>query len=95
MAYGRLPDENRTFVEHIYGREQEKKFAALLGSAELSDLPPSQLRTLIMDYGYAPLPHKDASADEKNQVFALRKELAEMPLAGLCKLAEDLGIQTN
>lgn len=94
-AYGRLPEENRSFVEHIYGRQQENRFAQLLGMPELSDLPEAQLRGLILDYGYAPIPHKDAGADEKNASFALRKELATMPIDGLVKVAEDLGIQVG
>lgn len=94
-VYGRLPDENRMFVEAIYGRAQEKRFAALVGSPELSDLPEAQLRALILDYGYAPIPHKDAGADEKNNCFKLRKELSAMPLAGLVSLAETLGVEVG
>lgn len=92
-VYGRLPDENRLFVEHIYGRAQEKRFASLLGAPDLDDLPESQLRQIVLDYGYAPIPHKDASADEKNEVFKMRKELADMKTADLVALAQSLGVQ--
>lgn len=94
-AYGRMPDENRTFVEHIYGRSQDKKFANLVGQPELADLPLAQLRGLVLDYGYAPIPHKDASAEEKSDAYKRRKELADLPLAGLVKIAEDLGVQVG
>lgn len=95
LVYGRLPDENRLFVESIYGRAAEKRFAALVGKPELDDLPDAQLRALVLDYGYAPIPHKDAGQDEKNEVFRLRKELSTMPKDGLVKLAEELGVQVG
>lgn len=92
-AYGRLKDEKRDTVEVVYGRQAEGKFAALLGKPNLDDLPESQLRGLIIDYGYAPIPHKDASADEKNAVFKQRKELAEADKAALIVIAKTLGVE--
>lgn len=92
-AYGRLKDEKRDTVEVVYGRMQDGRFAALLGQPTLDDLPAHQLRGLILDYGYAPIPHKDASADEKNAVFKLRKELADAGRPALVEIAQRLGVQ--
>jgi len=92
-AYGRLKDEKRDTVEVVYGRFQDGRFAGLLGKPELEDLPSHQLRGLILDYGYAPIPHKDAAADEKNAVFKLRKELGEADKPTLIKIAESVGVQ--
>lgn len=49
--YGRLPDENITAVERVYGRFQGGSFGSLLASPSLQDLPESQLRSLIHSYG--------------------------------------------
>lgn len=92
-AYGRLKDETRDTVEVVYGRAADRKFEYLLGKPELEDLPDAQLRGLILDYGYAPIPHKDASADEKNEVHKLRKALAEADTAALVALANQVGVQ--
>jgi hypothetical protein len=92
-AFGRLKDEKRDTVEVIYGRFAERRFSELLGKPTLEDLPENQLRSMIFEYGYAPLPHKDASADEKNAVFAQRKELAEAEKPALIAIAQKLGVQ--
>ena len=94
-AYGRLPEEKRDTVEVVYGRAAERKFSGLLGNPTLEDLPDGQLRALILDYGYAPIPHKDASADEKNAIFKLRRELGEADSKTLVALAESLGVQVG
>lgn len=92
-VYGRAMDENVLVVEKVYGRLQRGTFKDLVGTPSLSDLPAPQLRSLITEYGYAQEPHKDASADEKNAVYAQRRELAEMPVDGLVKVAKELQIQ--
>lgn len=91
--YAKLEDEKRPTVEVLYGRFQEGRFSKLLGEPELSDLPAAQLRALILDYGYAPIPHKDASADEKNAVYKQRKDLATADSKTLVALAEEVGVQ--
>jgi hypothetical protein len=91
--YAKLEDEKRPTVEVLYGRFQEGRFAKLLGQPELADLPNAQLRALILDYGYAPIPHKDASADEKNAVYKQRQELVTADHATLVALAEQVGVQ--
>lgn len=92
-VYGKHPDENVHMVAKIYGRFQDGKFSRLLGEPELSDLPETQLRGLILDYGYAPEPHKDAGPDEKNEAWKKRKALATMTCADMVKIAEELGVQ--
>lgn len=92
-VYGKHPEENVFLVEKIYGRFQSGQFERLMGAPELADLPDTQLRGLVMDYGYAPEPHKDAGPDEKNEAWAKRKALATMDHAQLVKIAEDVGVE--
>jgi hypothetical protein len=92
-AYGKHPEENVLLVEKVYGRFQSGTFARLVGSPELADLPEAQLRQLVRDYGYAAEPHKDASVNEKNDVYAKRKALSAMGHADLVKLAEEVGVE--
>lgn len=92
-VYGRHPKENVSFVEKIYGRLQTGTFKSLLGAPELSDLPDRQLRGLILDYGYVPDVHKEASAEEKNAAIVKRKALDAMEGADLVKVAEEIGVQ--
>lgn len=92
-VYGKHPEENILLVDKIYGRFQGGQFSTLMGKPELADLPDSQLRGLIVDYGYAPEPHKDASEAEKKDAWAKRKALVAMDHAGLVKVAEELGVE--
>ncbi len=48
---------------------------------------------MILEYGYAPIPHKDASADEKNAVFKQRQELADADKPALVSIAKQLGVE--
>lgn len=92
-AFGKHPKENVSVVEKVYGRFQDGRFAALLGIPDMDDLPEAQLRSLVLDYGYAPEPHKDAGPEEKNEAWAKRKALATMGHAELAKVAQDLGVE--
>jgi hypothetical protein len=92
-VYGKHQEENVLLVEKIYGRFQGGAFARLMGEPELADLPVTQLRGLVLDYGYAPEPHKDASEAEKKEAWERRKALATMDHAGLVKVAEEVGVQ--
>jgi hypothetical protein len=92
-VYGKHPEVNVLMVEKIYGRFQDGKFSRLLGSPSLSDLPETQLRALILDYGYAPEPHKDAGPDEKNEAWKKRKALQAADHATLIKIAEEVGVE--
>lgn len=49
-AYGRHPEVNQPWVENVYGRFQEGKFSAVIGSPSLEDLPKVQLRGLVRDF---------------------------------------------
>ncbi len=91
--YARLDEEKRPTVEVLFGRFAEGRFTALIGKPELADLPEAQLRRLILDYGYASIPHKDASADEKNAVYKQRQELATADIQTLVTLAKQVGVQ--
>lgn len=93
QVYGKHPEVNILLVEKIYGRFQEGRFSALLGSPEIADLPDTQLRALALDYGYAPEPHKDAGPDEKNAAWAKRKALQEANRDTLIKIAEEIGVE--
>lgn len=92
-VYGRMADENVRVVEKVYGRFQGGSFARLMGNPELDDLPEAQLRALILDYGYAPEPHKDAAPDEKNEMWGRRKALFAMGHAELVKTAQEVGVE--
>jgi hypothetical protein len=92
-VYGKHPEENILLVDKIYGRFQGGSFSTLMGKPELADLPDSQLRGLVVDYGYAPEPHKDASEAEKKDAWQKRKALMTMDHAGLVKVAEELGVE--
>ena len=92
-VYGKHPDQDILLVEKIYGRFQDGKFSKLLGEPEFADLPDTQLRGLILDYGYAPEPHKDAGPEEKNEAWKKRKELMAADRADLVKIAEEVGVE--
>lgn len=92
-VYGKHPEENVLMVEKIYGRFQVGTFERVIGSPELADLPESQLRQLVLDYGYAPEPHKDAAPDEKNAAWAKRRALVQADKAALVKIAEEVGVE--
>lgn len=95
-CYGRPSKEEdgkQPWVEKIYGRFQEGRFERMLGAPELSDLPESQLRSLVVAYGYAPEPHKDAAPDEKNAAWAKRRALMDADRAQLVKIAEEVGVE--
>lgn len=95
-AYGRPSKEEDgklPWVEKIYGRFQGGTFANVLGRPALADLPEMQLRGLVVDYGYAPEPHKDASEAEKKEAWQKRKALMAADHAQLVKIAEERGVE--
>lgn len=94
-VYGKHPEENISMVEKIYGRAQTKAFERLMGRPELSDLPQAQLRALVLDYGYAPDVHKDATLDEKRAVAEKRRALTVMAPEALVKVAEEIGVEVG
>jgi hypothetical protein len=94
-VYGKHHEENVLLVEKIYGRPQEGRLASLIGKPTLKDLPEQQLRGLILDYGYAPEPHKDAPLAEKEATWAKRRELHKLPMDKLLPLAEEFGVDVG
>jgi hypothetical protein len=92
-AYGRLPDENVLAVEKVYGRFQGGRFA-LIGGAELEDLPAAQLRSLIESYGAAPMgAHREMTDEEASSAAKARTEFLAADKATLIKLATEAGVQ--
>lgn len=90
-AYG-TDEKGVPHVEAVYGRFQDGKFAAMVGRADVEDLPEAQLRELAKSYGYIPTTHKDSTEAEKAEEKAKRLALAALDHDGLVKLAEELSI---
>lgn len=91
-AYGKLPDENVLAVEKVYGRFQDGRFA-MIGGAEVEDLPESQLRSLIESYGLAPTgADKDMTDAEKTQAAVDREKYLKLTREDLVKACVDGGV---
>jgi hypothetical protein len=71
-AYGMHPEVRQSWCENVYGRFQEGRFTAVVGHPTLDDLPESQLRQLVRDFGADQEQVMKASGD------ALRKLAAEV-----------------
>lgn len=93
--YGSLPDENRMHVEAVYGRFQDGRFGAVVGAAEVEDLPEPQLRDLIKGYGFIPTLGQDSTDAERAEVRAKQVKLNEATQPDLVKIAEELGVSIN
>lgn len=91
-VYGRMPDEPRPVVEHVYGRFQEGRFSAVVGAAEVEDLPESQLRDLINGYGFIPVVAADSTDAEKQKAREKQVQLMKAERAELLTIAESLGV---
>jgi hypothetical protein len=86
-VYGKMPEENRLVVEHVYGRFQEGRFSAVVGRAEVEDMPEAQLRETIISYGWLPQTAKDSTDAERREASEARRKLFEMPHGELVDLA--------
>jgi hypothetical protein len=86
-VYGKLAEENRLVVEHIYGRFQEGRFSLVVGAAELDDMPEAQLRDTIIAHGWLPQTSKESTDAERREASDARRKLFEMPHAALVDLA--------
>lgn len=91
-AYGRHKEINVSMAEHVYGRLQEGRFAAVTGGAELTDLPRSQLIEMIKSYGYLYEVGYDAEKAEKEAATKQRTELMAKSQPDLVKLASEVGV---
>jgi hypothetical protein len=89
-VYGRHKDENVLIVEKIYGRFQSGKFTEVVSGATFEDMPDAQLRELIVQHGWLPVPHKDASESEKAEAHEKRKALIAMKHPELVELAQSV-----
>lgn len=91
-AYGKLAEENILAVEKVYGRFQDGRFA-MIGGAELEDLPDTQLRSLLEAYGLTPTGgDKDMSDAQKNEAAAMRATYLAATRADLLKACTDGGV---
>jgi hypothetical protein len=91
-AYGRHKDVPISNAEHVYGRFQEGRFAAVTGGATLEDLPPSQLIEMIKGYGYLYEVGYDAEKSEREAAKKQRAELFAKSQPDLVKLATEVGV---
>lgn len=90
--YGFLPEEKRSFCEAVYGRFQDGRFSAVVGSAEVEDLPEPQIRELIKGYGFIPSISQLSSEAEKNEATERHKKLYSAKQPELVQIAEELGV---
>lgn len=95
MVYGSMPEEKRLFVEAVYGRFQDGRFEAVVGLAEVEDLPEPQLRDLIKGYGFVPAVALDSPDSDKAAARAKQKALQEAGQAELLAMADELGVTLN
>lgn len=66
MVYGNCTDENMSIVEKVYGRYRVGAFKKMLPAADLSALPPEQLKSLLDAYG--------VDTSESTDLVALARE---------------------
>jgi len=93
-VYGKHPEVNQTWVENIFGRFKAGLFARTLGSAKITDLPPAQLRDLILAWGHAlPIATKDSTPAEREEAAKAHAAFHGLEHAQLVKLAEDVGVE--
>jgi hypothetical protein len=94
-VYGRINDrEGAVAAEKVYGRFQEGRFAQLLGSPTLEDLPAAQLRSLIESYGFAPPgANRDMGDAERDEAVKARRDFLAADHATLVKLATQAGVE--
>ena len=94
LVYGKHPEINQTYAENVYGRFKAGLFARVLGEASLKDLPPQQLRDLIIAFGYSlPLAVKDSTPAERAEAAAAHAAFQALDHAALVKLAEEVGVE--
>lgn len=92
-AYGRHPEVNESFAEHVFGRYQTGNFAKLIGKPEMDDLPDGQIRELIEAFGFVPVITEKPTDSERAEYEKARKRLYGANRAQLLKLAEEIGVE--
>jgi hypothetical protein len=93
QVYGKHPEVNESFAEHVYGRFQSGDFARIVGRPEVEDLPEQQLRDLAKEHGYLPIVSEKSSDADKQKASDMQRELQTMPHDALVKLAGELGVE--
>lgn len=94
FVYGKHPEVNQTYVENVYGRMSVGAFKRSLGKPTLETLPPEQLRSLALAYGYSlPLTTWDGTDAEKRAAADAHATFYGLPHAALVKLAEECGVE--
>lgn len=91
-AYGKDSEKGQAFVEMVYGRFQEGRFAAVVGRAEVEDLPDPQLRDLVRSYGFVPPVSPESPESDKQLSRERQKALLAASQPELLKFAEELGV---
>lgn len=82
------------WVESIYGRFAAGRFAQLVGSPTLADLPDQQLRQVIKAYGYSlPVVTFESNDIERAQAKKAYAEFEALTGPALVKLAEQIGVE--
>lgn len=89
-VYGRHTDHNIPYVEHVYGRFQERRFERMLGLPEFSDMPDAQLREIAIDHGHLPSVNQDSTKEERLAQAEERRKLFSMSREQLLELVTNL-----
>lgn len=93
-AYGKHTEINQPNVEFVYGRFSTGQFAQMLGRPALADLPDTQLRDLILGYGFAlPVATKDSTPAEQREASEAWTKFRALDTASLVKLAAEVGVE--
>lgn len=94
QAYGMNPEVKQPWVETVYGRFSTGMFAKIIGEPDLKDMPPEQLRQMLLAWGYTlPIVDFKASEAEKKAASAAAAEFRRLPADKLVALAEELGVE--
>lgn len=88
--YGKHAEVDMPVVEYVYQRFQTGRFEAMVGRADFEDMPPAQLREIVISHGYLPQISDDATPDERKAADEVRRNLFAMGQAELVKLAEEV-----
>lgn len=90
ISYGMHAEKKMPNVEYVYGRFQDGKFAAIVGTAGHEDMPAAQLREIVIGNGWLPQISKESTDAEKRAATEARATLNAMAREDLIKLADEL-----
>lgn len=89
-VYGKHPDVNMSYCEHVYGRFQSGKFSELVIPGSLEDMPAAQLRQLVRAYGYVPVVEKDSTPEFRKEAIDRHKEVSGASRERLIEIITEL-----